>query len=100
MAARRFGSRARVALSLSSRWVSSCERAVVVCPTTALRSQWADAADAVGLHLDPRWRNADGAWRHDVDGVVVTYPDAAERLHIPASVEAIDERLAVTSGEG
>ena len=50
---------------------------VVVCPTTALRAQWADAADRVGLHLDPRWRNADGVWRDDVDGVVVTYQQVA-----------------------
>jgi superfamily II DNA or RNA helicase len=50
---------------------------VVVCPTTALRAQWADAADRVGLHLDPRWRNADGGWRSDVDGVVVTYQQVA-----------------------
>ena len=48
-----------------------------MCPTTALRAQWADAADRVGLHLDPRWRNADGAWRDDVDGVVVTYQQVA-----------------------
>ena len=53
------------------------EQIVVVCPTTALRSQWADAADRVGLHLDPRWRNADGAWRSDVDGVVVTFQQVA-----------------------
>jgi superfamily II DNA or RNA helicase len=52
-------------------------RVVVVCPTTALRAQWADAADLVGLHLDPRWRNADGAWREDVDGVAVTYQQVA-----------------------
>jgi superfamily II DNA or RNA helicase len=50
---------------------------VVVCPTTALRAQWADAADRAGLHLDPRWRNADGAWRNDLDGVVVTYQQVA-----------------------
>jgi superfamily II DNA or RNA helicase len=50
---------------------------VVVCPTTALRAQWADAADLVGLHLDPRWRNADGAWREEVDGVAVTYQQVA-----------------------
>lgn len=55
----------------------ACEQLVVVCPTTALRSQWADAADRVGLHLDPRWRNADGAWRADVDGVAVTYQQVA-----------------------
>jgi superfamily II DNA or RNA helicase len=56
---------------------AGCEQLVVVCPTTALRSQWADAADAAGLYLDPRWRNADGAWRRDVDGVAVTYQQVA-----------------------
>ena len=56
---------------------AKARQVVVVCPTTALRAQWADAADAVGLHLDPRWRNADGAWRSDVDGVVVTYQQVA-----------------------
>ena len=56
---------------------SGASQVVVVCPTTALRSQWADMADVVGLHLDPRWRNADGAWNPDVDGVVVTYQQVA-----------------------
>ena len=56
---------------------AGCAQAIVVCPTMALRAQWADAADLVGLHLDPRWRNADGAWRADVDGVVVTYQQVA-----------------------
>ncbi len=50
---------------------------IVVCPTVALRAQWADAADLAGLHLDPRWRNADGAWHPDLDGVVVTYAQVA-----------------------
>jgi superfamily II DNA or RNA helicase len=53
------------------------EQVIVVCPTVALRAQWADAADVVGLHLDPRWRNADGGWHPDVDGVVVTYQQVA-----------------------
>lgn len=57
---------------------ASFAQVVVVCPTTALRAQWADAADLVGLHLDPRWRNADGAWRDEVDGVVVTYQQVAQ----------------------
>jgi superfamily II DNA or RNA helicase len=52
---------------------ATAEQLIVVCPTVALRAQWADAADTVGLHLDPRWRNADGAWNQDVNGVVVTY---------------------------
>jgi superfamily II DNA or RNA helicase len=56
---------------------SGCEQVVVVCPTTALRAQWADVADVVGLHLDPRWRNADGAFNPHVDGVVVTYQQVA-----------------------
>ena len=59
------------------RCAPPAEQIVVVCPTTALRAQWADAADRVGLHLDPRWRNADGAWRSDLDGVVVTYQQVA-----------------------
>jgi superfamily II DNA or RNA helicase len=57
---------------------AGAEQVVVVCPTTALRAQWADAADVVGLHLDPRWRNADGAWHEDVDGVVVTYQQVGQ----------------------
>ncbi|WP_354701404.1 DNA helicase [Paraconexibacter sp. AEG42_29] len=60
-----------------ARAAGRAEQVVVVCPTTALRAQWADAADRVGLHLDPRWRNADGAWRAGVDGVVVTYQQVA-----------------------
>lgn len=55
----------------------SVEQVIVVCPTVALRAQWADAADRVGLHLDPRWRNADGAWHPDTDGVAVTYQQVA-----------------------
>ena len=66
-----------LAASLAIRAVGA-EQVVIVCPTTALRAQWADAADAVGLHLDPRWRNADGAWRADIDGVVVTYQQVAQ----------------------
>jgi superfamily II DNA or RNA helicase len=56
---------------------AGAEQVIVVCPTTALRSQWADAADLVGLHLDPRWRNADGAWHGDAHGTVVTYAQVA-----------------------
>jgi superfamily II DNA or RNA helicase len=56
---------------------AGAEQVIVVCPTVALRSQWADAADSAGLHLDPRWRNADGGWHPDVDGVVVTYQQVA-----------------------
>jgi superfamily II DNA or RNA helicase len=56
---------------------AGAEQVIVVTPTVALRPQWADAADGVGLHLDPGWRNADGVWRADADGVVVTYQQVA-----------------------
>ena len=56
---------------------AGCGQVIVVAPTTALRSQWADVADLAGLHLDPRWRNADGAWNPDAHGVVVTYQQVA-----------------------
>lgn len=65
-----------LAACLAAR-ASGCEQTIVVCPTTALRSQWADAADRAGLHLDPRWRNADGVWHADTDGVAVTYQQVA-----------------------
>lgn len=61
----------------AARERGTCEQFVIVCPTTALRAQWADAADRIGMHLDPRWRNADGAWRRGADGVVVTYQQVA-----------------------
>src|SRR5579871_2016964 len=56
---------------------AGAEQVIVVTPTIALRAQWADVADRVGFHLDPRWRNADGAWRRDIDGIVVTYQQVA-----------------------
>lgn len=61
----------------SAARVLDAEQVIVVTPTVALRAQWADAADQVGLHLDPRWRNAEGAWHPEVDGVVVTYSQVA-----------------------
>jgi superfamily II DNA or RNA helicase len=70
------GSGKTVAACLAAR-AADAAQVIVVCPTVALRSQWADAADVVGLHLDPRWRNADGSWNPDVDGVVVTYQQVA-----------------------
>jgi hypothetical protein len=45
------------------------ERLVIVTPTNHLRFQWADAADTVGIHLDPHWSNADGAEADDFHGI-------------------------------
>jgi superfamily II DNA or RNA helicase len=50
------------------------DRVVVVVPTEHLRRQWADAAHAIGLSLDPRWSNSAGReMALDYHGVVVSY---------------------------
>jgi superfamily II DNA or RNA helicase len=49
------------------------ERVVVVTVTDHLRIQWKDAAHKLGIHLDPRWSNADGVEAPDYHGVVVSY---------------------------
>ena len=55
----------------------------VVTPTEHLKTQWAAAAAALGIPLDPTFRNADGATARDFRGAVVTYAQvaAAPALH-------------------
>src|SRR4029450_6263347 len=55
----------------------------VVTPTEHLKTQWANAAAALGIPLDPAFRNADGATARDFRGAVVTYAQvaAAPALH-------------------
>ncbi|HVF32545.1 MAG TPA: DEAD/DEAH box helicase [Acidimicrobiales bacterium] len=48
-------------------------RLVVVVPTAHLKLQWARAAAAFDLHLDPMWAAADGSLPGDMHGVVTTY---------------------------
>ena len=52
-------------------------RVVVVAPTQALKQQWADAAEALDLHLEPSWSSSDGRLPDDVHGVVSTYQQVA-----------------------
>ena len=52
-------------------------RLVVVVPTAHLKLQWAKAAAAFDLHLDPMWSAADGALPSDMHGVVTTYQQVA-----------------------
>jgi superfamily II DNA or RNA helicase len=52
-------------------------RFVVVVPTQHLKAQWAHAAEALLLHVDPDWSAASGALPSDVHGVVVTYQQVA-----------------------
>ncbi len=52
-------------------------RLVVVVPTVHLKDQWARAASAFDLHLDPRWTAAEGSLAPDMHGVVTTYQQVA-----------------------
>jgi superfamily II DNA or RNA helicase len=49
----------RFALRIAHEYVRTrrAQRLLVVCPTNHLRTQWAQAAGTVGLHLDPALTN-------------------------------------------
>jgi superfamily II DNA or RNA helicase len=53
------------------------ESITVVTPTEHLKHQWAVAAAAAGIALDPNFRNAAGATSSDYRGVAVTYAQVA-----------------------
>jgi superfamily II DNA or RNA helicase len=55
------------------------DRVIVVCPTDHLRTQWADAADSVGIALDGALSNAVGPVRPDLAGYVTTYAQVAAK---------------------
>ena len=61
------------------------DRMIVVCPTDHLRTQWAEAALAFGIGLDPTLPNSVGPVRPDLQGYVTTYAQVAAR---PAIHEA------------
>ena len=67
----------KVATDLFDRGV--VRRLTVVAPTEHLKTQWADAAERVGIRLDPGFRNAQGRHGRDFDGVAVTYAQVAAR---------------------
>ena len=52
-------------------------RVIVVVPTAHLKGQWARAAAAFDLHLDPGWSSADGSLPADMHGVITTYQQVA-----------------------
>ena len=49
----------------------------VVAPTEHLKFQWAEAAAAVGIALDPEFRNSAGGTSSDYTGIAVTYAGVA-----------------------
>jgi superfamily II DNA or RNA helicase len=52
-------------------------RLLVVAPTQHLKTQWADAAEVLDLHLEPSWQASDGRLPADVHGMVTTYQQVA-----------------------
>ena len=52
-------------------------RLIVVAPTAHLKRQWAEAAAAFALHLDPAWSAADGELPRDMHGIVTSYQQVA-----------------------
>jgi superfamily II DNA or RNA helicase len=75
------------ALTLAARLLSRREvaRVVVVCPTDHLRLQWADAADQIGIVLDPGLTNAVGPVRAGTQGYVTTYAQVAGKPMLHAA---------------
>src|SRR3954452_24335122 len=75
------------ALTLASRLLSRREvaRVIVVSPTDHLRLQWADAADRMGIVLDPGLTNAVGPVRAGTQGYVTTYAQVAGKPMLHAA---------------
>ena len=75
------------ALTLAARLLARREvaRVVVVCPTDHLRLQWADAADRMGIVLDPGLTNAVGPVRAGTQGYVTTYAQVAGKPMLHAA---------------
>lgn len=63
------------ALTVARRMLNEgmIRRVIVVCPTSHLRRQWADAGLEFDIHLNPKFANGDGALSPDYTGIAVTY---------------------------
>ena len=66
------------ALTAARHWLRG-ERLplVVVAPTRHLKTQWAQAAERFGFHLEPAWDASTGDIPPDMHGIVVTYAQVA-----------------------
>ena len=75
------------ALTAARHWLAEHPdaRLVVVAPTQHLKRQWAQAAAAFDLHLEPSWRGGDPL-PADMDGLVTTYQQVASN---PSAVGAL-----------
>lgn len=59
------------------------KKILILCPTDHVKEQWARAAHQLGIDISHDYRNSDGSWPKDFDGVVITYAqmDRAPDLH-------------------
>jgi len=71
------------------------DRVIVVCPTDHLRTQWAEAAARVDLHLDPNLPNSVGPVRPDVLGYVTTYAQVAAKPQLHAARTSAKRSLVI-----
>ena len=67
----------RVATELLDRGI--IQQITIVAPTEHLKTQWADAAGRVGIHIDPRFTNRQEEHARDFHGIAVTYAGVASR---------------------
>lgn len=65
----------RIAAELLARRV--VHQLTIVAPTEHLKRQWADAADKVGISVDPAFSGRKGRTSRDFTGVAVTYAGVA-----------------------
>lgn len=73
----------RIAVELMGSGI--VDKLTVVCPTEHLKSQWADAAARVGIHIDPAFTNSQGMAGSHFDGVAVTYAQVGSNPTVHAA---------------
>ncbi len=83
----------RLAIELVHR--HEIDRIIVVTPTEHLKRQWAEAADRVGLHLDPAFRTASRRFGRHFRGIAVTYAQVAVKPQVFADLVAEHRTLVV-----
>ncbi|MBB5631969.1 superfamily II DNA or RNA helicase [Cryobacterium mesophilum] len=83
----------RLATELLAR--RAIDRVTVVAPTDHLKHQWADAAARVGVHLDPGFRNSQGAQARHFHGIAVTYAQVALRPALHARMTGSSRTLVI-----
>ena len=83
----------RIAVELMGAGV--VEKVTIVCPTEHLKSQWAEAAGRVGIHIDPAFSNSQGMAGSHFDGVAVTYAQVASNPMVHAARTRLHRTLVI-----